>query len=149
MFTFTASASIDVARPPEAVFAQLLDPASWPRWVEDMKRVDAPSPMKAGDSFDELTTFRGEERWCRGEVVQVDAPRRLVLRITSVRSGPELLPTRRFDLVATGPGTRVTWTNDVEARGALVRVLKPILPSFYRKKMEAYLRGLKDLAERS
>jgi uncharacterized protein YndB with AHSA1/START domain len=139
---FTATARTRIARAPDAVFAYLVDPNNWPRWVEDVRRVDAPSPMAKGDAFEEVSVFRGEERRCRGEVVDLVPGRLVVLRLVEVFSGPELLPTRRFDLSVAGAGTEVVWTNEVETRG-VVRVLGPVLPVLFRKKMAGYLEALK------
>lgn len=145
---FTATASVEIARPAEAVFAYLVDPTTWPRWIAEVKRVDAPSPMKAGDRFEEVTLFRGEDRRCRGEVVEARPPSLFVLRLTQVMSGPDVRPTRRFELTARGAGTRVVWTNDVEVHGVL-RLASPVLPTFFRKKMGEYLEALRREIERS
>jgi uncharacterized protein YndB with AHSA1/START domain len=144
---FTAVASITIDRAPDVVFAVLADPSTWPAWVADMKRVEAPSPMKAGDPFREVTVFRGDDRAARGEVVTVEPPRLLVIRLLEVFSGPDVLPTRRFELAPAGAGTRVTWTNEVEVRG-LARALRPVLPAMFRGKMNGYLEALKSVVER-
>ena len=139
---FTATARTRIARAPDVVFAYLVDPRNWPRWVEDVKHVEAGRPMKKGDTFEEVSVFRGEDRRCRGEVVEVAPDRLLVVRLVEVMSGPELLPTRRFDLSADGNGTQLVWTNEVETRG-VIRVLGPVLPTLFRKKMTGYLAALK------
>lgn len=143
---FTVTASIDIDRSAEAVFAFLVDPQNWPRWVDDVRRVEARAPLQKGDRFEEVVVFRGDEKRSRGQVVDLERDRLLVLRVDEVVSGPKLLPTRRFELAANGASTRLTWTSEVRTRG-LMRLFQPLLPKLFRKKKAGFLDALKRALE--
>jgi len=90
----------------------------------------------------------GKDKTSAGSVVAVDSPRRVVLQVTEVRSGPKLLPTRTFDLEPADGGTRLRWRTELRTEGA-ARLLEPFLPRAFRRKKRAYLAALKRLVEGS
>jgi len=139
---FSAVASISIERSPEDVFDYLVEPANWPRWVCDVKSVEARGSLRQGDAFTEVTVLGGREKRSRGEVLSAEPGKLLVLRVVEVISGPGLLPTRRFDLARDEQGTRLTWTSNVEVRGAM-HLFAPFLPSLFRKKKGQYLAALR------
>jgi hypothetical protein len=71
----------------------------------------------------------------------------LGLRITTVRSGPQLLPTRTFTLTPVAGGTQLVWRSEVHT-GGLMWLLQLLLPSVFRRKKATYLAALKMLLER-
>ncbi len=90
----TVTESVEINRPPHAVFEFLTEPANWPRWIEDVRRVEARAPLQKGDPFDETTAFRGVEKRSRGVVVDAEPGRLLVLRVVECCPAPGLLPSR-------------------------------------------------------
>ena len=139
---------VTLAAPPEKVFATLTDPAAYPRWISDVKSVRVDGPFQAGSRFEEVTRMGGKDKTSAGSVVAVDSPRRVVLQVTEVRSGPKLLPTRTFDLEPADGGTRLRWRTELRTEGA-ARLLEPLLPPLFRRKKRAYLAALKRLVEGS
>ena len=103
-----AEVRLTVPAPPEAVFAVLSDPETYPDWLAGAQRIrqvddDFPAP---GATFDhevgptEATTVADDT-----ESVAVDAPNRLVLE---VHAGP-MRGLVEFELERTGEGTLVTF----------------------------------------
>jgi hypothetical protein len=145
---FTVTSVIEIARTPDEVYAFLIDPGNWPKWVEDLRRVDGPSPMKKGDTFIETAMFRTDERRCKGVVLEADPGRLFVMNITEILSGPDVRTLRRFELEARSASTRVNWTNEV-AVGGLMRAMQPVMPGMFRTRMAAYLEALKKALEKT
>jgi uncharacterized protein YndB with AHSA1/START domain len=74
---------IDVSASPEAVFAVLDDAYAYPRWVvgtRRLRRLDADWPHE-GSEFHHAVGVAGAELRDSTEVVERDAPRRLVLEV--------------------------------------------------------------------
>jgi uncharacterized protein YndB with AHSA1/START domain len=97
--------SIDIAAPPEVVFAHLVTPDGMVAWLGQHAELDAaPGGVFAVD-------IGGTP--VRGEYLEVDAPRRVV--VTWGVAGNELLPAGasrvEFRLTATAGGTRLDLTH--------------------------------------
>jgi uncharacterized protein YndB with AHSA1/START domain len=145
MFQVTATATI--ARPVDEVFAFLLDPGGYPRWIDDVKEVRAPRARFApGDRFDEVTVFNGQLKRSKGEILEVVPGSRLVMQIREVLSGPGLKPTRCFEVEGSRATSTLKWTSTVETSG-LMWWMQPLLPGMFRKKKAGYLAVLKRLLE--
>jgi uncharacterized protein YndB with AHSA1/START domain len=143
---FTVEASIHIQQPVHRVYACLLDPANYPRWIADVRVVRASAPLHVGQRFEEVTLFHGREKASTGEVVMLRPDEQLVLRITAVQSGPRLLPTRTFTLQPLPDGTALHWRSEVQTAG-LMRLFEPLLPRLFRRKKAGYLAALKVLLE--
>ena len=69
--------SIDIARPPDEVFAYATDPSRFPEWQRDVVRVrmEHDGPPGVGSRF--ITTRRvgGTERTMTQEITECNAPR--------------------------------------------------------------------------
>ena len=144
----TIEEEVSVAAPPEKVFATLTDPAAYPRWISDVQSVRLDGSFQAGSRFEEITRIGGKDKTSAGSVVAVDSPRRVVLQVTDVLSGPKLLPTRTFDLEPANGGTLLRWRTELRTEGA-ARLMEPFLPRVFRRKKRAYLAALKRLVEAS
>lgn len=144
----TIEEQVSLAAPPEKVFATLTDPAAYPRWISDVKSVRLGGAFEAGSRVEETTRIGGKDKTSVGSVVAVESPRRVVLQVTEVRSGPKLLPTRTFDLEPANGGTLLRWRTELRTEGA-ARLLEPFLPQLLRRKKRAYFAALKRLVEAS
>ncbi|GAA2799692.1 hypothetical protein GCM10010441_25830 [Kitasatospora paracochleata] len=141
--------SIDIARPPEEVFAYLTDPSHITEWQESAvaARPLDDAPLHVGSRVAVTRRFRGRDMPMVSEVTEFDPPRSW--RMHGI-DGPV-----RGDVRATvepmGGGTRslVTLTLDFEAHG-MGHVLVPLVvrPSA-RKEMPRNEQKLKELLEHS
>jgi uncharacterized protein YndB with AHSA1/START domain len=144
----TIEEQVSLAAPPAKVFATLTDPAAYPRWIADLKSVRTDGPFQTGSRFEEVTQLGGKDKTSAGSVVTVESPRRVVLQVTEVRSGPKLFPTRTFDLEPLNGGTLLRWRTDLRTEG-VARLLEPFLPRLFRRKKRGYLAALKRLVDAS
>jgi uncharacterized protein YndB with AHSA1/START domain len=144
----TIEEQVSLAAPPEKVFATLTDPGAYPRWIADVKSVRTDGPFQTGSRFEEVTQIGGKDKVSAGFVVAVESPRRVVLQVTEVRSGPKLFPTRTFDLEPVNGGTLLRWRTDLRTEG-MARLLQPFLPRLFRRKKRGYLAEFKRLADSS
>jgi uncharacterized protein YndB with AHSA1/START domain len=144
----TIEEQVSLAALPEKVFATLTDPAAYPRWISDVKGVRLDGPFQAGSRFEEITRIGGKDKTSAGSVVAVESPRRVVLQVTEIRSGPKLLPTRTFELEPANGGTLLRWRTELRTEGA-ARLLEPFLPRMFRRKKRSYLAALKRVVEAS
>jgi uncharacterized protein YndB with AHSA1/START domain len=127
-----AEVRLVVPAPPEAVFAVLSDPRTYPEWLAGAQRIRAvddgfPEP---GAKFEhevgpaEATTVADDS-----EAVEVDAPRRLVLEVHAGVVKGEV----EFELERTSDGTLVTFRERaIGPLGAAMPVLRG--PIFLRNR---------------
>ena len=103
----TVTDSIEIARPPEQVFAYLTDPAKVSTWQNALEvRQLTPGPVGPGTRFREIHTALGiRARPQVTEVVAFEPGRRFDLRVVE---GPPI--DGRWDLEAIDGGTRLTLT---------------------------------------
>ena len=130
-----ASRSANLDRPREAIYADISDVASHPRWFPGVTRVemlDAP----AG-------TIRFREHRSTGpivmEVVEATAPSRFVTKIADPTQ--PFGGTWTFELAPNGAGTRVTITERGEIYNPLFRFMARFVFG-YTKSLETGLKGL-------
>jgi uncharacterized protein YndB with AHSA1/START domain len=74
--------TIDIARPPEEVFAYATDPARFSEWQNDVIRVqiDAGQPPDVGCRFTTIRRVGGIERSIAQQITASEAPRRWAAR---------------------------------------------------------------------
>jgi uncharacterized protein YndB with AHSA1/START domain len=112
-----ASRSAKVARPPETVFGVLSDVSSYPKWWSEISQVDM-LPSSTG-------TVRFREHMSTGpvvmEIVESEAPRRLVMRIAD--PDQPFGGTWTFDISADDGGSLVTITERGEISNPLFRFM--------------------------
>ena len=143
---FTVESEVRIAQPVGVVYGFLADPGNYPRWIADVRRVEAPNPLAPGAAFREVTVFGGQEKTSLGEVAEMVPDARLVLRVVRVLDGPGLLPTRTFTLRPDGGGTRLRWRSEVRTRG-LMRLLEPLPPGVFRGRKAGVLEALRAALE--
>ncbi len=120
-----------IAAPPERVWAVLADPDNYAQWVvgsRDVRDADPTFPAE-GASFGHTFAFGPIDLRDETEVVESDAPRRLVLH---VKARPLGRGTVELDLAAVGDGTHVTMHEGPAS---------PIARLFYNPLMDLVLHG--------
>lgn len=130
-----ASVSARYAARPDSLWASLTDVSSFPKWRNDLARVEM-LPDENGQrgwrehAKNDVVTYR---------VVESDAPRRLVTRIAD-----ENLPyggTWTYELAAADSGTRLTITERGEVYNPIFRFVARFFLG-YTSTMDAVLRAL-------
>ena len=108
---------IEIARPPDEVFAYVTDPSRFPEWQHDVVRVDIQGDGLPGVGSRFITTRRlgGAERTMTQEITELDPPRRWVVRGVD---GP-MRPNADLTVEPLDGGTRsrVTIALDFEGHG--------------------------------
>ena len=102
-----ASTAVEIARPPEEVFAFITDPAKLSAWqdAEDVQQL-TDGPVRAGTRFREVHKVMGRRRVELTEVVEYDPGRVFHIRVVE---GPPV--DGRWEFARTpGGGTRLTLT---------------------------------------
>jgi uncharacterized protein YndB with AHSA1/START domain len=101
-----ASITVQIARPPDEVFAFVTDPTKLSAWqdAEEVQQLTE-GPVMAGTRFREVHKVMGRRRVELTEVVECDPGRRFHIRVVE---GPPV--DGRWEFVPTPAGTRVTFT---------------------------------------
>jgi carbon monoxide dehydrogenase subunit G len=128
--------SVEIAKPQELVYALVRDLENAPEWQSSLESVD----VQAGT---EVRRIGGMRQRMKFFVLDDDPPRRLTI---SSEGGPAKARAT-FDLEPAGDGTAVTFTLDVELRGA-ARFAGPIVKSTAQSEVRTTLAKLKEVAER-
>lgn len=132
--------SIEIARPPEHVWAVMNDPVRAPRWQPMLASVKPLSP-----TLHEMTYTDGIV--ARAETKISDPPRRLVERIVTDPNVP-FRGGWTADLMPTQAGTRITFHSDIEIDQPLIRWAQRYIFTL-EKTLDEMLAGLKREAESS
>jgi uncharacterized protein YndB with AHSA1/START domain len=121
--------TIDIDRPPEAVFAYLTDPDKLPEWQTSTVAVkrEASGPLTVGERFKEVHKAMGRELESTVEVAQSDPPRVFALRILD-----GALPLDgRWTFEPAGDGTRLHFVGEADVGGAK-RLVRPLIARQFR-----------------
>ena len=107
---------IDIARPPDEVYAYVTDPSRFPEWQHDVVRVrlQDDGPAGVGARFTTTRRIGRVEQTTTQEVTELDPPRRWAARGVD---GP-FRPSAAITVVPLdGGGSRVTFALDFEGQG--------------------------------
>jgi len=138
--------TVEVPRPPEAVWSVLADPGSYGEWVTgaaDIRGVEGHWP-EPGSMFKHTQGIPVIGLRDSSSVVAADSPRRLVLE---VRARPVVVAEVVLELEPRDGGTHVTMI-EKPTGGLLHKIYRPRIDRLVHKRNEESLRRLKELAER-
>jgi len=146
--TVKATIEVEIARPREAVWEFLADPATSPRWIEEFVESHAVSEGSPGVGSDVSYTIEPGPRSGTFELTEWEPPRWMAW------AGPPLhmmggggAPRGSFELAETGPGaTKLTATFCPELTGLPV-LLKPYLRRWLVRQRRADVVKLKAILE--
>jgi uncharacterized protein YndB with AHSA1/START domain len=118
---------IEIARPPQEVYAVATDPQRFAEWQPDVVRVQMPDPSRIA------TTRRmtGGERTIVQEITRNDPPSRWAARGVDGPIRPHATIT--VEPIGGGAGSRVTFTLDFEGHGIGI----PLVPVVRRQAEKA------------
>jgi uncharacterized protein YndB with AHSA1/START domain len=138
--------SIDIARPPEEVYAYATDPTRFPEWQQDVVRVrvEGSAPLAVGGWFTTVRRIGPAERSMTQAVVARDEPRHWAVRGID---GP-IRPTAEITVepLPDGAGSRVTFALDFAGAGP-GQLLVPLLRRMAAKAAPVSYRALKERLE--
>jgi uncharacterized protein YndB with AHSA1/START domain len=139
--------SIEVARPPDEVFAYVTDPSRFGEWQHDVVAVrhEAGRPGQVGSRFVTSRRIGGRERTMTQEVTEASAPRRWAAQAVDGPVRPNATVT--VEPLGDGTGSRVTFSLDFEGHG-IGRPLLPLVRRQAERAAPASYRTLKQLLER-
>jgi len=132
----TFEESIEIAKPPEVVWALVRDLERAPEWQDSLLSVD----IQTGT---EVRQFAGRQQAATFVVTEDDPPRRLV--ITS--DGGPAYARATFELAQAGDGTRVELTLDLQLHGA-AKLAGGLVKGAVHRETRENLERLKELCER-
>jgi uncharacterized protein YndB with AHSA1/START domain len=141
--------SVEIARPPEEVFAYVTNPEHWSQWsspVIEVRRAQS-GPLTPHATFSVVAKLVGRQFETESRVTDLE-PNRL-LAYQSI-SGP--VPSNfvwRFEPSSAGTRLSQTVSTDDEQVGTFFRLGFPLIEAAYRRQMSADLATLKDLLEGS
>ena len=125
------AATVTSPGPPAEVFEYLADFSSTAEWdpgVSEARRLDA-DPLRAGARFRVVAGFLGRSVPLEYRTVEIDPPRRVVLRAeTGTVVSEDTITVRALR----GSGSQITYDARLELRGAL-RFADPALGPLFRR----------------
>lgn len=144
--TLDVLATMEIARPPDAVAAYQFDPANDPRWIGGVTSAErlTDGPMAAGSRVRRIGGFLGRPIEWVMDVVELVPDRRMAMH--AVRSPFPMDVT--YELAPAGDGTRASIRIRGEARG-MYGLLGPLTPLMVRRSVQSDLGRLKRVLEAS
>jgi carbon monoxide dehydrogenase subunit G len=134
--------SLEISRPPEDVFAVLVDLDRLPDWQSSAIAASSDGPLELGSLVHEKRRFLGRELADELEVVAFDPPRRLTLRS---QGGPVRL-TIDHELEPNGGGTRLSVVASGKP-GGMMKFAGPMIERTAREEIRSDFARLKELLE--
>ena len=136
--------SIEVARPPDEVFAYATDPSRFAEWQRDVVgvRVDGDRPPTVGSRFTTTRRIGGVERTMTQEVTELRPPRSCALHGVDGPIRPSANVT--VEPLDGGARSRVRFALDFEGHG----IGRPLLPAVRRQAQRAAPVSYRNLKER-
>ncbi len=137
--------TIQIDRPPAQVFPWITEPERLKRWVgglvESVPLTDG--GLEEGARSREVIAMGAEHFEMETTVVDVEAPHRLVVTITS----EGFVVDARYDLVESGGGTFFSYVCISRYENAFARLMEPLVTRAAQKKIEEDVERLKSLVE--
>ena len=137
--------SVDVAPPPDEVFAYLADWTNNPTWQQGMKACEWTSepPLRLGSTYDQRAEMMGRPIVSSFEVVEYEPGRRVRIRTTK-----STLPLDITRMVEPGPdgGTTIRAIIRGEPQGAM-RLLNPMTRRMVERNVNQDYARLKELLD--
>ena len=134
------SHSVELSRPPEAVFPWLLEEDKVPQWTSNLQSYSVEGPLGAGAQVRQSLDLAGGLRVTM-EIVRYDPPRGAETRFET--NGVKV--TSAYALESYGLGTRLTQTLDAKASGLTGRMLIPVVQGRLEQKLTQDLERLREV----
>ena len=141
---FTKTATVQVSRPPDEVFAFVADARNRPRWDEsvDTEELTSPEPIGVGSTVRTGLRSMGRDYVLTWEIIEHEPPSRQTIESTS---GP-FATTLAYRLSARDGGTLVVFSVTGRPTG-LLRLLQPLIARNTQKNLDQGFPRLKQVLE--
>jgi carbon monoxide dehydrogenase subunit G len=141
---FTREVAVEIARPPDEVFAFVADARNRPLWDEsvDSEELTSPEPIGVGSTVRTGLRSMGRDYVLTWEIVEHDPPSRQTIES---RSGP-FATTLAYRLSPQGQGTLVEFSITGRPTGML-RLLQPLIARTTQRNLDRGFPRLKRLLE--
>jgi uncharacterized protein YndB with AHSA1/START domain len=139
--------SIEIARPPEAVFAYVTDPSQLTEWQENLlsSHTEGEGPAAVGTRVVQTRRVGRSERTMTSEITEITPPRSWAVR--GVDGPVRGMVKGRVEPVADGEQSRVTIELDFEGHGIGKLLVPLVVRRQTREQMPANMRKLKERLE--
>lgn len=148
----TIRSKITIGAPPERVWPFVADPILESSWNPKMVAIDRDleGPVRLGERFEIEYVMSGKSSRCEADVIESDAPSRLVYRYHLLGENKPVSVLMTYDLRRGGGTTRLVQTIDMSEMGIPlpVRALIWFVTRFGRSVGAEYLETLRAEVER-
>ena len=134
--------SVDINRPPEAVFAYMTDTSKLPEWQGDVVEARWEGQPGRGARLKQVRNFQGKQTDVEMEVTEYEPGRRFAMRTLSGHVGFDL----QYTFEPRNGGTRVNFSGQVEPSGAM-KLAGPLLGRRVEKQFKSNFETLKQRLE--
>lgn len=134
--------TMEIARPPEDVFAYLTDVSNLPAWQSSARAAEPDGKIRKGARIRERRTFMGRAVKAEVEVTGYEFPDRFDLRSLAGPVSYEI----RHELKRAGAGTRLHVRADVKV-GAMMRIAAQGALKFAEREFRSDFERLKTILE--
>lgn len=140
--------AIEIAAPPERVWAVVMDPRRLADWVTIHRSLgDAPAQLRRGSTFEQVLTLRGAHLHVEWTVVELDPPRKAVWHGKGpVHSHASIV----YELAPLDGGrTRFGYTNEFKTPGGPLGAVagRVLVGGLSEREAQRSLQRLKELLE--
>ncbi len=135
---------VEVARPPDEVFAYISDFENNPEWQGGMVEAQftTDGPLRVGSRYHQVAKFMGRKIESSFEVIEYDPG--MMVKATTTSSSFPITFTRKVE--SSGSGTRVTAIVEGDATG-FFRLAEPLMRRKVQKSIDADYANLKRILE--
>jgi carbon monoxide dehydrogenase subunit G len=136
---------VTIGKPPEDVFPWLIESDKVPQWMSGLELYEPlePGPLNVGSRIRQELVVSGYHLHLQLEVVELDAPRRAVLRF----EGSGFKAANEYTVTEEGGGGRVSWVVSGDATSMKARLIAPMVQAKLQAKHDADLARLRALLE--
>ena len=141
---FTKKVVVEIARPPDEVFAFIADARNRPSWDEsvDSEELTSPEPIGVGSTVRTGLRSMGRDYVLTWEIVEHDPPRRQVIESTS---GP--FPTTLVYELSPQPGGTVVEFSVTGRPTGMLRLLQPLIARNTQRNLDRGFPRLEEILE--
>jgi carbon monoxide dehydrogenase subunit G len=137
--------TVTIGKEPADVFPWLVEDDKVPRWMSGLELYEPldQGPLHVGSRIRQELIVSGYHLHLELEVVELDAPRRAVLRF----EGSGFKAANQYTVTETAGGARVTWVVSGDTTSFKARLIAPMVQSKLQEKHDGDLARLRALLE--
>jgi carbon monoxide dehydrogenase subunit G len=137
--------TVTIGKPPAEVFPWLLEADRVPQWMSGLQVYEPlePGPLHTGSRIRQELTVSGQHLRFELEVVELDAPRRAVLRF----EGSGFKAANEYSVSEEAGGARVTWVIAGDTTSFKARLIAPMVQAKLQEKLDGDLARLRSRLE--